>query len=122
MRTTTARLEKIEAQLPAPKVPTEPDGTRMSFEDYLAAVIAESERVENLSPLEKIKHYRNAIEKLRERCSKPPEPDRPGRVPGLSASVHAVVMASSRYRIADMENEIEKAQFTLLRDADQRTH
>ena len=109
MRTATARLAKIEARMPAPTPTTEPDGTGMCFEESLAAVMAESARLDKLAPLEKVQHYRNAIEELRERCSKPPEPDRPGLVPGLSASIHAAVVASSRYRIADMEKEIEKA-------------
>ena len=109
MRTATARLEKIEARMPAPTPTAEPDGTGMCFEDSLAAVMAESARLDKFSPLEKVQHYRNAIEELRERCSKPPEPDRPGLVPGLSASIHAAVVAGSRYHIADMEKEIEKA-------------
>ena len=109
MRTATARLAKIEARMPAPTPTAEPDGAGMCFEESLAAVMAESARVEKLSPQEKIHHYRNAIEGLRERCSKPPEPNRPGRVPGLSVSLHAAVVASSRYRIADMAKGTEQA-------------
>jgi len=100
---------KVEARLPALQAQVEPEGSGMNFEETLAAMKAESERVENLSLQEKTQRYRKAIEQLRERCSKPPEPDRPGLVPGLSASIHAVVVASSRYRIADMEKEIERA-------------
>lgn len=118
MRTATARLAKIEARMPAPTPTAEPDGTGMCFEESLAAVMAESARVDKLTPQETIQHYRNAIEELRERCSKPPGPDRPGLVPGLSASIHAAVVAGSRYRIADMEKEIEKASRECGTDAE----
>lgn len=116
MRTATARLEKIEARMPAPTPTVEPVDATSGLQAAIEKVLAESARVEALPLAGKIRHMRAKIDRQTEEARQPAPPDRPGGVTGLSASIHALKVAMAKNEFREERFEVRGYEIELLRE------